>query len=199
MAQALHRKANKPELDTVLAKKVDYEDLQRIMEAKVDLVSFQNLARTVDFKADKHELNAANTISTQGERIDRVEIEKLYKSLQSCIQDADDRFGRVDTQLSIIRNDRDEGIDKLRSEFAQVMHHKPDFSDLEAIAHKMHTKADFEKVQDLFSTVKQEVVSQLNKIKAESKKKATKKSADLEKTRQEQEFANEKIFEEVRI
>ena len=64
VAQALHRKANKPDLDTILAKKVDFEDLQRIMESKVDLASFQNLVRAVDFKADKHELNAANTIST---------------------------------------------------------------------------------------------------------------------------------------
>ena len=56
MAQALHRKANKPELETILAKKVDFEDLQRILDSKVDVTSFQNLIRTVDYKADKHDL-----------------------------------------------------------------------------------------------------------------------------------------------
>ena len=56
VAQALHRKANKPELEAILAKKVDFEDLQRILDAKVDIASFQNLVRTVDYKADKHEL-----------------------------------------------------------------------------------------------------------------------------------------------
>ena len=56
VAQALHRKANKPELDAILAKKVDFEDLQRILDNKVDIGSFQNLMRTVEYKADKHEI-----------------------------------------------------------------------------------------------------------------------------------------------
>ena len=32
VAQALHRKANKPEIDAIIAKKVDFEDLQRILD-----------------------------------------------------------------------------------------------------------------------------------------------------------------------
>lgn len=56
VAQALHRKANKPEVEANLAKKVDYDDLQRILDNKVDVASFQNLVRTVEYKADKHEI-----------------------------------------------------------------------------------------------------------------------------------------------
>jgi hypothetical protein len=56
----LHRKANKPEVDVMIAKKVDFEDMQRILDAKVDLVSFNNVVRTLDFKADKHELVMAS-------------------------------------------------------------------------------------------------------------------------------------------
>jgi len=40
VAQALHRKVNKPDFETMLAKKVDFEDLQRVLESKADLVAF---------------------------------------------------------------------------------------------------------------------------------------------------------------
>ena len=56
----MHRKANKPEIDAIIAKKVDFEDMQRILDSKVDLASFQNVVRTLDYKADKHELVMAS-------------------------------------------------------------------------------------------------------------------------------------------
>lgn len=75
---------------------------------------------------------------------------------------------------------------------------KTDFSDLEAVAHKLHAKADFEKVQDLLSQLKAEVVSQLTGVKKEVKKKTIKKKTDIENSVREQELANEKMFEEIR-
>ena len=91
-----------------------------------------------------------------------------------------------------------EQIEKLRIEVMQGMQQKPEFQDLEAMAHKIHTKADFVKVQELVSALKQEVVSQITEIKKEAKKKAQKKKTDLDKSKQEQEFANDKIYQEVR-
>ena len=32
VAQALHRKANKPEIDAIIAKKIDFDDLQRMLD-----------------------------------------------------------------------------------------------------------------------------------------------------------------------
>ena len=46
--------------------------------------------------------------------------------------------------------------------------------------------------------IQQEVVTQIQNVKKETKKKATKKNEDLEKTKQDQEFANEKMFEEIK-
>ena len=66
------------------------------------------------------------------------------------------------------------------------------------MAHKLHAKADFEKVQELVGQIQQEVVTQVQNVKKETKKKATKKNEDLEKTKQDQEFANEKMFEEIK-
>ena len=41
-------------------------------------------------------------------------------------------------------------------------------------------------------------MTQVQNVKKETKKKATKKNEDLEKTKQDQEFANEKMFEEIK-
>ncbi len=90
VAQALHRKANKPELEAILAKKVDFEDLQRILDSKVDIGSFQNLVRTVDYKADKHEIlqhnlslqHHQNASHEQTAAFDRAELERIYSALK---------------------------------------------------------------------------------------------------------------------
>lgn len=37
-------------------------------------------------------------------------------------------------------------IEKLKSDVVVGMQQKPEFQDLEAMAHKLHTKADFQKV-----------------------------------------------------
>ena len=78
---ALNIEALIKNLEAILAKKVDFEDLHRILDAKVDIASFQNLVHTVDYKADKHELiqNAAaqNSSAEQSTSIERAELEKL--------------------------------------------------------------------------------------------------------------------------
>lgn len=73
-----------------------------------------------------------------------------------------------------------------------------EFGDIEALAHKLHTKVDFEKVQELMADMKSEVVTQITNVKKDVKKKAVKKKGDIEISVRDQEFANEKLFEEIR-
>ena len=75
---------------------------------------------------------------------------------------------------------------------------KTEFADLEAVAHKIHAKADYDRVTELLGELKSEVVTQLTGVKKDMKKKTTKKKADIENSVREQEVANEKLFEEVR-
>lgn len=44
----------------------------------------------------------------------------------------------------------------------------------------MHTKVDFEKVQELMADMKSEVVTQITNVKKDVKKKAVKKKGDIE-------------------
>ena len=55
------------------------------------------------------------------------------------------------------------------------MQQKTEFQDLEAVAHKLHAKADFEKVQELVGLLKTEMVAQVAAVKKEAKKKTVKK------------------------
>lgn len=62
-------------------------------------------------------------------------------------------------------------LKNLATDVTQILQQKPEFSDLEAIAHKIHSKADNDKVQDLFGALKKEIVDTLTKIKKEQAKK----------------------------
>lgn len=43
-----------------------------------------------------------------------------------------------------------QNIEDLAQQLSHQLQQKPDFQDLEAIAHKIHTKVDFEKMQEMF-------------------------------------------------
>jgi RNA polymerase-interacting CarD/CdnL/TRCF family regulator len=49
------------------------------------------------------------------------------------------------------------------------------------------------------ASLKTETVNQIADVKKDLKKKTNQKNTDLNKTRQEQEFAHEKICEEIRV
>lgn len=176
VAQALHRKANKPELDAVLAKKVDFEDLQRILENKVDIGSFQNLVHTVEYKADKHEILQQNFSLQQQSlentsSLDKAELERLYTALKTSMEEVDGRMSSHESQMSEIRNQLDAQVHKIHSMVSLQLQSKIQREDLESIVHELHAKVDFDKVQDLISQMKQEMVGQLATVKKEVKRK----------------------------
>ena len=103
-----------------------------------------------------------------------------------------------ETKFSELQNESESNVEKLRSQITMALQQKTEFQDLEAVAHKLHAKADFEKVQELVGQIQQEVVTQIQNVKKETKKKTNKKNEDLERTKQDQEFANEKMFEEIK-
>jgi tetrahydromethanopterin S-methyltransferase subunit G len=91
VAQALHRKANRPEIDAILAKKADLSDLQRIISAvenKIDITSFEQLVRAVEQKADKHETHA-NSFRHNEKSTSDIErsVQQLNSEVERRIQD----------------------------------------------------------------------------------------------------------------
>lgn len=80
----------------MIAKKVDFEDMQRILDQKVDLLSFQNIVRTLDFKADKHELVMAS--QNMASEYDKSELEKLFQILKQATIETDEKFNQIDNR-----------------------------------------------------------------------------------------------------
>lgn len=65
----------------ILAKKVDYDEMLKILEQKVDSTAFTNLVRNVDFKADRLELQKISSQTEDHPSSD--EVSKLYDIVQS--------------------------------------------------------------------------------------------------------------------
>ena len=86
-------------------------------------------------------------------------------------------------------------MEKIKAEVILGLQAKPEFLDLETMAQKINTKADFQKVQELVNQMKTEVVNQVAEIKKEVR---NKKKKDLNKTKQEQDFALDKLCEEIK-
>ena len=103
-----------------------------------------------------------------------------------------------ETRLSEVKNEVESSLDKLRSSITLSMQQKTEFQDLEAIAHKLHEKVDHEKLQELVGEMRSDINSQLTTVKKELKKKQIKKKEDVDKTRQEQDIAIERTFEEIK-
>ena len=86
--------------------------MQRILDNKVDIGSFQNLVRTVDYKADKHEILQHNltmqhqnqTVTSQEASLDKAELERLYNTLKLSMEEADARMSAQELQLNDLRN-----------------------------------------------------------------------------------------------
>lgn len=85
MAQALHRKANKAEVDSALLKKSELSDLQRVvaaLESKIDIPSFEALVRAVEVKADRHELSALPSSFRNDKETDRFDTDRRICDLE---------------------------------------------------------------------------------------------------------------------
>ena len=104
MAQALHRKANKPEVDALLAKKAELGDLQRVlaaMESKIDVASFEALVRAVEMKPDRHELGHVLPSSYRASGIEKEMDRSTQYEMERRIQDAEKQLQALNRDVSL--------------------------------------------------------------------------------------------------
>ena len=109
-----------------------------------------------------------------------MEFERLYQTLKLSVEEADARMCSHETQLSEMKNQADSQLEKLSTQISLQMQQKTEFSDLETLAHKIHAKADHNKVQELLGELRNEMVSQISVVKKDVKKKAIKKKGEVE-------------------
>ena len=105
--------------------------------------------------------------------VNAAELEHLYNALKMNQQEADARLMAHETQMSELRNFAESSAEKLTSQLNLSLQAKTEFADLEALAHRLNSKVDFERVQELIGDLKSEIVSQLSTVKKDVKKKTT--------------------------
>ncbi|CDW81229.1 UNKNOWN [Stylonychia lemnae] len=196
VAQALHRKANRPDIDTVLAKKADLSDLQRViaaLENKIDITSFEGLVRAVESKADRHEVSQQPSSFRAS-----TEVDKALQKFNNDKFDMEKRLNDIERSVQVTQRDAISQVDQIKSLVNMNLTQKVDYRDIDNINHQIHNKADIEKVQELVTSLRNEVVAQLTQIKKDVKQKTKAKDDDSKKKKKETEFANEKAFEEIK-
>lgn len=102
-------------------------------------------------------------------------------------------------QIQAIHKASTTEIDQIKSIVNMNLSQKVDYRDLDEVSHQLHTKVDIDKVQDLVSQLRNEVLSQLATIKKDAQSKIKKKEEDAKKKKQEVDFATDKVFEEIKI
>lgn len=117
-----------------------------------------------------------------------------FMNLLKANAEMDENIRSLDIGLQ--RQNQD--LKDLAKDLTHILQQKPDFSDLEAIAHKIHTKADNERVSELFGTLKKEIVDTLNKIKKDQRQKKQQKLVKVEEVStlalEEAKKSNDKIL-----
>ncbi len=151
MAQALHRKANRAEIDAVLAKKADLTDLQRVigaLESKIDVTSFESLMRAVETKADRTEMHHHLTQqqrSSQDKANSDVE-RSFVTQLNTTSLEMERKIADIDRNLGNVRNEGLREMEALRDHVNMNLTNKSDFRDLEKLHEEMRHKADIDRV-----------------------------------------------------
>jgi hypothetical protein len=60
--------------------------------------------------------------------------------------ETDERFLQIDGKLTTFSKELVGAMEQVRAEASMALQQKPEFSDLETMAHKINTKADVQKV-----------------------------------------------------
>ena len=77
---------------------------------------------------------------------DKNEVEKLFGILKQATLETDEKFNQFENRLSDQTKDVVQVMEKIKAEVILGLQSKPEFQDLETMALKINTKADFQKV-----------------------------------------------------
>lgn len=132
----------------------------------MDISQFNQMTKLLEMRSPAHGFSSVPP-----------NLEKLYTLIREQAIETQEHRQALEQMVTKCKQECQEQCRNLGNEFGQ----KPDFSDLEAIAHKIHTKADSANVSELFSALKKELVDQISKLKKDksAKIKSTKKAEEI--------------------
>ncbi len=171
-------------MDAVLAKKADLDDFQRMiaaLESKIDNTSFENLVNVVEGKAEKGEV-VVPVVS------DKAEMEQFQREFLSDKLDIERQVSELDKKLQSSLSTTIGEIDRLREQWMRELSSKTESSDFDKVVQNLIQKADSAKVQELFSTLRGDLLTQVATYKKELSGKQKSKESELKKKKKDLEF-----------
>lgn len=165
---ALHRKANKNELDTLLKNKVDLEEIQNVFNVlnnKSDISDLEKLRAMMDLKADKNEVLNINSILNY--KLDTKDFDDQNKSLAELTKETDKKIDDIDKDI-------DKLIENIKKEFGNINKvinnldmKKSDYKEIEKLNNAINKKCDVDNFNDSLVQLKKEILDNYSNYKTE--------------------------------
>ncbi len=157
MANALHRKANRSDIDQLLETKADASDLDKLinlMEGKADVLALENVIKNIEAKAERAELQQVR--NEIGSKVDKSDLDVYIRAVQGQRVD-------FETRQTTLEKDFDGLVDTIRRELESLkqttmvsLSKKADFSLVDTLRESLQRKVDTETLAITASKIKAE-------------------------------------------
>ena len=157
MANALHRKANRSDIDQLLETKADASDLDKVLgllEGKADMGELEKVLKGLENKVEKAEMQMVR--NEIGAKVDRGDLDVYIRAVQGQRVD-------FETRQSTLEKDFDGLVDTIKRELESLkqttmisLSKKADFSLVDTLRETLQRKVDTETLATTASKIKSE-------------------------------------------
>jgi hypothetical protein len=145
------------------------------LESKIDIGSFENLVRAVENKADRSDLdhairterfkeNPSGDVSDK-ETILREQQHHLDRAVQKIMLDIEQKVQGVEREYQLTSKDFATELENLKSVTNMSLTKKVDYRDFDQLTGQVHQRAELEKVQNMVTQLRNDVVGQVLNLK----------------------------------
>jgi hypothetical protein len=157
VANALHRKANRSDIDQLLETKADASDLDKVLgllEGKADMGELEKVLKGLENKVEKAEMQMVR--NEIGAKVDRGDLDVYIRAVQGQRVD-------FETRQSTLEKDFDGLVDTIKRELESLkqttmisLSKKADFSLVDTLRETLQRKVDTETLATTASKIKSE-------------------------------------------
>lgn len=155
---ALHRKANKAETESILKGKVDFEDFQNFINTvnnKADLCDLEKINLILENKADRSEVvNLSNNLNTKAELKDFELLDVCYQEIK---RDNTKRMDDLDQDIDRLIENIKKEFQNLNIVISNIDMKKVDFKDFEKTSNLVSKKIDSENLNSSLLQLKSDI------------------------------------------
>ena len=173
MATALHRKANKKDIDEEFKKLIRNNEFDQIIQLLENKASISEIDRLEGMMGDQIKQEVIDQIKTEIEtKANKDEIEFAIEQQAESIKDNSDKtVNTIQSQLATLADNVNEQFELQREDIYEKLSNKLDAAALMEVTTKLAKKADNERVNSLIAQHKNNLIDILENYKKELRSK----------------------------